>query len=277
MRLFILYNLQLEIFNFLYKNLRKAECCTQADHLPSTKIKEMKKSIILLIMATAGLFSCKQGSESTPDTVDIKIMASTKNAQSQKPYDKFIDTKYEYTDSMGKRIIIHNSFPKGGIKYTDPDGVECTYTVFFTRIINETDNPLELKINFPGDSYELPSIPGQYFKILLPPDTMTLDKEPLFIYGLTNSESFLDNNRNKSSLLNRIINPKESSGIYVVKFNIKPKSGWKGNGSTRAGFSLKDQDLYYKIKNDGSKSNSESSDIEIHCGNINLKNLILQK
>ena len=78
-------------------------------------------------------------------------------------------------------------------------------------------------------------------------------------------------------LLNRIINPKESSGIYVVKFNIKPKSGWKGNGSTRAGFNLKGQNLYYKIKNDGSKSNSESSDIEIHCGSINLKNLILQK
>jgi len=26
MRLFILYNLQLEIINFLYKNLRKAKC-----------------------------------------------------------------------------------------------------------------------------------------------------------------------------------------------------------------------------------------------------------
>jgi len=26
MRLFILYNLQLEIINFLYKNLRKTEC-----------------------------------------------------------------------------------------------------------------------------------------------------------------------------------------------------------------------------------------------------------
>ena len=30
MDLFILYNLQLEIINFLYKNLRKAECCLQA-------------------------------------------------------------------------------------------------------------------------------------------------------------------------------------------------------------------------------------------------------
>jgi len=28
MRLFIPYNLQLEIINFLYKNLRKAERCT---------------------------------------------------------------------------------------------------------------------------------------------------------------------------------------------------------------------------------------------------------
>jgi len=190
MRLFIQYNLQLEIINFLYKNLRKAECCTQADHLPSTKIKEMKKSIILLIMATAGLFSCKQGSESTPDTVDIKILASTKNAQSQKPYDKFIDTKYEYTDSIGKSLIVQNSFPKGGTKYTDPDGEVYYYAVFFTRIINETDNPLELMMDFPVNSYEDPYLPGKYYKVLVPADTMTLDKFPLFNYGIRDKEIF---------------------------------------------------------------------------------------
>jgi len=34
MHLFILYNLQLEIINFLYKNLRKAECWLQLfDHV----------------------------------------------------------------------------------------------------------------------------------------------------------------------------------------------------------------------------------------------------
>jgi len=31
MRLFVLYNLQLEIINFLHKNLRKAECYTHRE------------------------------------------------------------------------------------------------------------------------------------------------------------------------------------------------------------------------------------------------------
>ena len=66
--------------------------------------------------------------------------------------------------------------------------------VFWTRITNETDNPLELKMDFPADPYKLPSSPGGHLRILLPPDTMTIDKEPLY----------------------KTINPKESSGFYVV-------------------------------------------------------------
>lgn len=105
-------------------------------------------------------------------------------------------TKYEYTDSMGKRLIIQNSFPKGRTKYTDPDGEEYFKGIFWTRIINETDNPFELTIDFSGDSYE---VPGKYFKILVPPDTMTRDKEDLFGYCLTDLDSFLDNGIHKPS------------------------------------------------------------------------------
>src|SRR5205823_7466529 len=79
--------------------------CTQADRRPS---KKMKKSIIIFIIATTGLFSCKQGSKSTPETVDIETVNSVR--------------KYEYADSMGKRLIIHNSFPKSRTNYTDPNG-----------------------------------------------------------------------------------------------------------------------------------------------------------
>jgi hypothetical protein len=38
----------------------------------------------------------------------------------------------------------------------------------------------------------------------------------------------------------------------------------------RTGLSLKGQDLFYRIKNDGSNSNTESSDKEINCGSIHL-------
>jgi hypothetical protein len=71
--------------------------------------------------------------------------------------------------------------------------------------------------------------------------------------------------------LNRTINPKESSGFYVV---ILFNNGIAG--PFRTGLSLKEQNLFYRIKI-GSKSNAKSNDKEIHCGSINLKNLMLQK
>ena len=203
-----------------------------------------------------------------------KIKSESKDVSTSRESDegKF-HTKYEYTDSIGKRLIIQNGFPRGGSLYTDPNGEVYGYAVFWTRLINETDNPLELKINFPVDSYEVPSLPGKYFKILVPPDTMTLDKEPLFNYGLTDLESFLDNSIHKPSSLKRTINPKESSGFYVVTLCLIEGA----HGTMRTGLSLKGQNLFYRIKVDGSKSNSKTSDKEIHCGSINLKSLILKK
>jgi hypothetical protein len=41
--------------------------------------------------------------------------------------------------------MIQNGFPRGE-GYTDPKGKEYFKVIFWTRLINETDNPLELKI-----------------------------------------------------------------------------------------------------------------------------------
>ncbi len=211
-------------------------------------------------MAITGLFSCGQGGKSTPDTVDIKTLDSTKNFQRQKKNEKKFHTKYEYTDSSGARLIIQNSFPKSGINYTDPNGKKYIYAVFWTQIINETVNPLELTIDFPLDSFEIPSSSGNYMKLLLPSDTMTIDKEPLYDYGLT-IKSFLDNNRHKSSSLKRTVNPKDSSAFYVVTLSNRGVGG-----TLRTGLSIKELNLFYNINNK-----------EIQCGSINLKNLMLPK
>ena len=199
------------------------------------------------------VFHTSCGGQNKPDPPKEKIKSETKDVSTS----GWIDTKYEYTDSNGASLIIQNSFPRGGVKYTDPNGEVYVYAVFWTRIINETDNPLKLKIDFPVDSYEVPSLPGKYFKILVPRDTMTLDKEPLFNYGLTDLESFLDNSIHKSSSLKRTINPKESSGFYVVMLCLIEGA----HGTLRTGLSLKGQNLFYRI-----------NDKEIHCGSINLKN-----
>ena len=220
----------------------------------------MKKSI-LLILATAELFSCKQVSKSTQDTVEIETINSVR--------------KYEYTDSNGKLLVIQNSLPKGA-KYIDPNGKEYFKVIFWTRIINETDNPLELNIDFPVDLYEVPGLRGNYYKILVPSDTMTIDKEPLYDYGMTGLKSFLDNNINTASSLKRTINPKESSGFYVILLSLTKEIT---PGSTlRTGLSLKGKNLFYRISRYASKAGQPLiSEKEIHCGRINLKNLILKK
>ena len=212
--------------------------------------------------------SCGQKQTNSPKE---NIKSNTKDiVTSPRSNDPDIPSKYEYTDSIGKRLIIENSFPKGGMKYTDPNGEVYGYVIFWTQIINETDNPLELRINFPVDSYEHPFLPGKYFKILVPADTMTLDKSPLFNYGLTDLESFLDNSIHKPSSLKRTINPKGSSGFYIVMLSLRVEG--TESGMLRTGLSLKGQDLIYRISRYTSTSPiSLIDEKEIHCGSINLK------
>lgn len=190
-----------------------------------------------------------------------------------------IHTQYEYSDSAGKRLVIQNGYPRGGTKYTDPDGEEYAYAIFWTRIINETHNPLQLKIDF-LDTYEVPSLPGRYFKLLVLPDTMTTDKEELFNYGLTNLNAFLDTTIHKPSSLRRTINPKESSSFYVVKIN--PRAEGAGGGDIlRTGLILKGQKLFYKVSRYSSTPDHKPPSLiiekEIECGSINLRSLVLQK
>jgi hypothetical protein len=45
----------------------------------------------------------------------------------------------------------------------------------------------------------------------------------------------------------------------------------------RTGLSLKGQNLFYKIKINGSNSKAKSSEKEVYFGNINLKNIIAKQ
>ena len=223
----------------------------------------MKKSI-LIIIATTGFFSCNPAGKLKPETVVVETASSVKNVQN----DRDIYSKYEYTDSNGKSITVQNGYPRGGIKYTDPNGNVCSYAVFWSRIINETDNPFKLKIDLPINSYEISNFPGKYFKVLIPDDTITLDKIPLI--NQTKLKTFLDNNIHKPSSFKRTINPKESSGFYFVMLI----STLEATGMARTGLSLKGQDLFYKISRYSKTTLIDEK--EIHCGIINLKNLTLK-
>ena len=233
----------------------------------------MKYSLIYVIFLLSVFHtSCGQNQTNSPKD---NIKPQTKDTVTPpRSNDPDIQTKYEYTDSTGKRLIIQNGLPRGQ-RYTHPDGEVYGYALFWTRIINETENPLELNIDFPVNSFEPPWLPGKYYQVLVPPDTKTIDKEPLYDYGLTGLKSFLDNSIHKPSSLKRIINPKESSGFYVV---ILSRVNEGAPGALRTGLSLKGQDLIYRVSVvKGPPPLSLISEKVIHCGSINLKNLILQK
>ena len=63
-------------------------------------------------------------------------------------------TRDWYSETANKGIIIQNSLPRGGPYYSST-GKNSNYSflIFFTRIINETAEPLKLTINFPADSF----------------------------------------------------------------------------------------------------------------------------
>ncbi len=190
---------------------------------------------------------------------------SSVNTESQKQLtnhsSQFIDTKYEYSNSIGNNLIIENSLPKGGLKYTAPNGKDYVYAIFWTRITNETTKAVDFTIDFPSDSIELPSSADNYFRVFLPTETITSDMESLFNYGLKDLESLLDKGLYKSPFLQQTINPYDSNTFYVVTlFN-------RGlEGTIRTGFSLKGEQLLYTINGK-----------EIHSGQLNFSESSLKK
>ena len=216
----------------------------------------MKKTLIIFVIAA--LFSCKEASKSTPETFDKETVNTVR--------------KYEYADSIGKRLIIENSFSRGGY-YIDFNGEEYSRVMFWTRIINETEKPLELNIDLSIHSYEVPTLPGKYYKIFIPLDTMSIYKNEFQDYGMKNIKSFLDNNMDKLSSMKRTINPKKSTGFYVILLFEQGVSG-----PSRTGLYLKGQKLFYKItRYTGKQGITFVDEKEINCGSINLKNLVRKK
>lgn len=218
----------------------------------------MKKSIFIFI-ATVGLISCKLHNKSKQNEVSVETLSSEKKVQN----DIDLYSKNEYTDFNGNQIIIENGYPRGGIKYTDTKGNVYSYVVFWTRINNKTDNPLELNFDLPINSYKISNLPGKYFKVLVPAYNILPGKIPLINH--TTLKSFLDTNIDKPSSFKRMINPNETSGFYSIMLILT----LEGTGMVRTELSLKGQNLFYKILRYSKTTLIDEK--EIHCGTINFK------
>ena len=173
------------------------------------------------------------------------------------PLRNWVDSEVKHKDSKGNSVMMTNSLPKGGgIVYQN--GKKYGYVNFWTRMSNQSATPIELKVKFPEVTFF--KSPDSYIKIVLPKESMNIEKEQLFDYGLTNFQSLLNDESNQLGILQKKIGPKEDYLFYVTVF-----IHIEGDGSARAKFELNDKELLYKI--------SMGSDTTlIPCGSLEFKN-----
>jgi len=173
------------------------------------------------------------------------------------PLRNWVDSEVKHKDSKGNSVMMTNSLPKGGgVVYQN--GKKYGYVVFWTRMSNQSATTIELKVKFPEVTFF--KSPDSYIKIVLPKETMKIEKEQLFDYGLTNFQSLLNDESNQLGILQKKIGPKEDYLFYVTVF-----IHIEGGGSARAKFELNDKELLYKI--------SMGSDTTlIPCGSLDFKN-----
>ena len=174
------------------------------------------------------------------------------------PTRNWVDSEVKLMDSKGNTAMVTNSLPKGGGGVVYQNGKKYGYVVFWTRMSNQSATPIELKLKFPDVTFFKP--PESYVKIVLPKESMNIEKEQLFDYGLTNLQSLINDESNQLSILKKKIGPKEDYFFYVTVF-----IHIDGSGSARAKFELNDKELFYKI--------SMGSDTTlIPCGSLEFKN-----
>ncbi len=165
-----------------------------------------------------------------------------------------------YSETTANGITIQNSYPKGGpYKGSVKQHYNYSYLVFFSRVINNTNKPLELNLSFTADAIAIPNSPDTFVKLFLPSEVMTMDKQRLFSYGITELKSL-----EKATGFNKTIPPKKDALFYIVAvfYQTKPNITQQDRGGNRSELLLKGNKLYYNML----------PQIEmLPCGSINFK------
>jgi len=238
----------------------------------------MRNKLILLTLITTGFYFCCETSKSSIATV--KTESEKLDTTKAKKYKMLgLDSEFRYTNSTGDQVIIQNSLPKAGAEmdgvrgYYDFSGTHYGCGFFVTRVINETTAPLDLLINFSGELSSILQPPAAYYKLFIPPDTMTMEKLSLFNFGITELKSFLDTTFNKPTSFYRTVNPHEESlflvgflSHYVPQLNDPIFGVPTQGGPIRAGVTSKEQELFYIVSIGSLGSDS------IPCGQFIFKN-----
>ncbi|MBX2828223.1 MAG: hypothetical protein KTR22_08675 [Flavobacteriaceae bacterium] len=150
-----------------------------------------------------------------------------------------------YSESNTQGIIIQNSFPKGGpYPWPTQEHFNPSYLVFFSRVVNTTDSPIELNLHFSADPIPIPNSPNTFVKVFLPPDTMTMEKQKAFSYGITELKSL-----EHPTSFHSTIPPNEDCLFYVVGFFYQTTASAinEARGGNRGELILKGNELFYNM------------------------------
>ncbi len=226
--------------------------------------KSMKSTPIVLILITTWLCACSRAGSFRTAKDSHRQISLIHDLERSSGY-RYIYTDTTYANSTGSGITIQNSVRKGGMMepetpYVDSVGKRYFFTATWTRIINGTNSTLDLKVNFPADSFPLSAPAGSYLKLLIPPDTMTIDRLPLFSYGLTGMKSFVAAHWDHTTTLQMTIEPNEEHMFYIVGL------AYKTEGPARSAIILKEKELFY------STHMGPHGPLVIPCGTVALKN-----
>ncbi len=201
-------------------------------------------------------------------TEDVKKIDTIRIDESRISTQEFSDNTYfhteaNYTDSAGLGIIIQNGFPRGGGTLYTANEIPYGHAVLWSRVVNNTETPVQITVNFPADSIVIFPSSGVHFKLFVPQDTMTLDKVSKFGYGLENIRTIVESNFHQGTKIERTIQPNEDCIFYVILLSHLSTSD---TGVSRTGLFLKGQDLFYRLTVDASTSKL------VPCGRIAFEN-----
>jgi hypothetical protein len=150
-----------------------------------------------------------------------------------------------YSETVRNGVRIQNSFPKGGPYLGGvKTGFNHSYLVFYTRIVNETENPITFEVNFDGTPFAIPGAPDTFMKLLLPSATMTAEKRSLFSYGIDELTPL-----GGASQFKKTLNPEEECFFYTVAFFYQTREDIlpQDRGGNRGEFTLEGETLFYRI------------------------------
>ena len=134
----------------------------------------------------------------------------------------WVDSELKLTDAKGNLVKFINCLPRGGgVVYKN--GKKYSYVVFWTRVYNQSATLLELKVKFPEVTFF--KSPDSYIQIVLPKETMSMDKVQLFDYGLTNLQSLLNDESKQLSVLQKKIKPNEDYIFLYFSFHSHRRVG----------------------------------------------------